>query len=109
MQKALLKTTNRLQGSYALGVICSEEDGKIYAVREGCPLILGVGIGENFFASDVTALVNHTRNVIYLEDGEFAELSGETIKVFDCTGQEIRKKVARILWDVQAAEKGGYV
>lgn len=56
----------------------------------------------------MTALVNHTRNVIYLEDGEFAELSCETIKIFDCTGQEIRKKVTRILWDVQAAEKGGY-
>lgn len=108
MRKALLKTTNRLQGSYALGVICSEEPGKIYAVREASPLILGVGIGENFFASDVTALVNHTRNVIYLEDGEFAELSGETIRVFDCTGQEISKKVTRILWDVQAAEKGGF-
>ena len=108
MRKALLKTTNRLQGSYALGVICSEEPGKIYAVREASPLILGVGIGENYFASDVTALVNHTRNVIYLEDGEFAELSCETIKIFDCTGQEIRKKVTRILWDVQAAEKGGY-
>ena len=108
MRKALLKTTNRLQGSYALGVICSVEPGKIYAVREASPLILGVGIGENYFASDVTALVNHTRNVIYLEDGEFAELSCETIKIFDCTGQEIRKKVTRILWDVQAAEKGGY-
>ena len=87
MRKALLKTTNRLQGSYALGVICSEEPGKIYAVREASPLILGVGIGENYFASDVTALVNHTRNVIYLEDGEFAELSCETIRSFDCTGQ----------------------
>ena len=108
MRKALLKTTNRLQGSYALGVICSVEPGKIYAVREASPLILGVGIGENDFASDVTALVNHTRNVIYLEDGEFAELSCETIKISDCTGQEIRKKVTRILWDVQAAEKGGY-
>ena len=108
MQKALLKTTNRLQGSYALGVICSEEPGKIYAVREASPLILGIGIGENYFASDVTALVNHTRNVIYLEDGEFAELSGEAIRVFDCTGREISKKATRILWDVQAAEKGGY-
>ena len=108
MREALLKTTNRLQGSYALGVICSEEPGKIYAVREASPLILGVGIGENYFASDVTALVNYTRNVIYLEDGEFAELSCESIKIFDCIGQEIRKRATRILWDVQAAEKGGY-
>jgi len=108
VREALIKTTNRLHGSYALGVICSEEPGKIYAVREASPLILGVGIGENFFASDVTALVNHTRNVIYLEDGEFAELSEGTIRIFDCVGQEIHRKATRILWDVQAAEKGGY-
>ena len=108
VRDALIKTANRLQGSYALGVICSVEPGRIYAVREANPLILGIGIDENFFASDVTALVNHTRNVIYLEDGEFAELSTESIRIFDCTGQEIRKKASRVLWDVQAAEKGGY-
>ncbi len=108
VRDALIKTANRLRGSYALGVICSEEPGKIYAVREASPLILGVGIDENFFASDVTALVNHTRNVIYLEDGEFAELSDTSIRIFDCSGQEIHKKATRVLWDVQAAEKGGY-
>ena len=106
--KALIRTSNRLQGSYALGVICSEEPGKIYAVREASPLILGVGVGENYFASDVTALVNHTRNAIYLEDGEFAELSDDSIRIFDVSGQQIHKKITRILWDVQAAEKGGY-
>ncbi len=108
VRDALLKTANRLRGSYALGVICTEEPGKIYAVREASPLILGIGIDENYFASDVTALVSHTRNVIYLEDGEFAELSGESVRVFDCTGTEMHKKTTRILWDVQAAEKGGY-
>ena len=106
--KALIRTSNRLQGSYALGVICSEEPGKIYAVREASPLILGVGVGENYFASDVTALVNHTRNAIYLEDGEFAELSDDSVRIFDVSGQQIHKKITRILWDVQAAEKGGY-
>ena len=108
MRDALIRTANRLQGSYALGVICSEEPGKIYAAREASPLILGVGVGENFFASDVTALVNHTRNAIYLEDGEFAELTTDSIRVFDVSGQQIHKKITRILWDVQAAEKGGY-
>ena len=106
MLEALIRTANRLQGSYALGVICAEEPGKIYAVREASPLILGIGIGENFFASDVTALVNHTRSVIYLEDGEFAELTGESIRIFDYSGREIQKKASRVLWDVQAAEKG---
>ena len=108
VRDALINTANRLQGSYAIGVLCSEEPDKLYAVREASPLILGIGLGENYFASDVTALVSHTRNVIYLEDGEFAELSGELIRIFDCTGQEIKKKATRILWDVQAAEKGGY-
>jgi glucosamine--fructose-6-phosphate aminotransferase (isomerizing) len=108
VRDALIKTANRLRGSYALGVICSEEPGKIYAVREASPLILGIGMDENFFASDVTALVNHTRNVVYLEDGEFAELSGNDIRIFDCSGREISKKVSHITWDVQAAEKGGY-
>ena len=108
VKEALIRTSNRLHGSYALGVICSEEPGKIYAVRESSPLILGVGVQENYFASDVTALVNHTRNVIYLEDGEFAEISGDQVSVYDCLGQPIPKKIARIAWDVQAAEKGGY-
>ncbi|MBR2805258.1 MAG: glutamine--fructose-6-phosphate transaminase (isomerizing) [Oscillospiraceae bacterium] len=108
MREALINTTNRLNGSYALGVICTEEPDKIYAVREASPLIIGVGVGENFFASDVTALVNHTRNVIYLEDGEFAELSADSIGIFDCLGHAVSKKVTRVMWDVQAAEKGGY-
>ncbi len=89
-------------------MICTEEPGKLYAVREASPLILGVGIDGNYFASDVTALVNHTRNVIYLEDGEFAELAADSVTVFDCLGKTVEKRISRILWDVQAAEKGGY-
>jgi len=108
MRDALIRTTNRLRGSYALGVICADEPDKLYAVREASPLILGIGVDENYFASDVTALVNFTRNAIYLEDGEFAELSPESVKVFDCLGKPVEKKIHRILWDVQAAEKGGY-
>jgi glucosamine--fructose-6-phosphate aminotransferase (isomerizing) len=108
VREALVKTTNRLRGSYALGVICTDEPGKIFAVRESSPLILGVGVGDNYFASDVTALVAYTRNAIYMEDGEYAELTNDTVKVFDCTGQELEKEVSRITWDVQAAEKGGY-
>ena len=108
VRDALIKTTNRLRGSYAIGVICNENPGTIYAAREASPLIIGVGTDENFFASDVTALVSHTRNVIYLEDGEFAKITSDTIKVFDCLGKEIDKNVVRVMWDVQAAEKGGY-
>lgn len=107
-QQAVMKAANRLQGSYALGIICADEPGRVFVVREASPLILGVGIGENFFASDVTAMVAYTRNVIYLEDGEFAELTANAIRVFDCAGREIPKQISRITWDIQAAEKGGY-
>ena len=108
LKQAVMRTAARLRGSYALGIICTAEPGKIYAVREASPLILGVGIGENYFASDVTALVSYTRNAVYLEDGEFAELTPDSITVFDCTGHTIQKRVSRITWDIQAAEKGGY-
>ena len=105
---AVMKTTSRLEGSYAIGVLCADCPGTIMAVREASPLILGIGVGESFFASDVTALVAYTRNTIYLDDGEFAELTPERITVYDCTGTAIQKPVSLITWSVEAAEKGGY-
>ena len=108
LKAAVMKTVARLNGSYALGVLCADHPGELIAVKSASPLILGVGVGENFFASDVTALVSHTRNVIYLEDGEFASLTPESITVYDCTGKPIEKTVSRVVWDVEAAEKGGY-
>ena len=105
---AVMKATSRLEGSYALGVLCSEDPGTIIAVKEASPLILGIGIGENFFASDVTALVAYTRNVLYLNDGELAELTPENITVYDCTGTPVPKTASRVTWDIEAAEKGGY-
>ena len=108
LKQAVMRTSARLRGSYALGIICADEPDTIFVVREASPLILGVGIGENFFASDVTALVAYTRNAIYLEDGEFAALTPNSVTVFNCTGQPVNKPFTRITWDVQAAEKGGY-
>ena len=108
LRKAVRKTAARLRGSYALGIACADHPETLIVVREASPLILGVGVGENWFASDVTALVSHTRNVIYLEDGEFAELTPDTVQVFDCTGRPLNKPITHITWDVQAAEKGGY-
>lgn len=107
-KKAVMKASNRLRGSYAMGIVCADEPERIFVVREASPLILGVGIGENYFASDVTAMVAYTRNVIYLEDGEFAELTPDFIRIYDCSGREISKPVSRITWDIQAAEKDGY-
>ena len=108
VKKAVIKTVSRLTGSYALGIVCTDAPNKAFIAREASPLILGVGVNENFFASDVTALVAHTRNAIYLDDGEFAELTPDEINIFDCTGQPIEKQINRITWDVQAAEKGGF-
>ena len=108
LKKAVIKTTARLQGSYALGVVCTDEPEKVYVAREASPLILGVGVGENYFASDVTALVSYTRNAIYLDDGEFAEITPDSITIFNPAGQPIEKKISRITWDIQSAEKGGY-
>ena len=107
-KRAVMKASARLVGSYALGIVCADVPDTILVVREASPLILGVGIGENFFASDVTALGAHTRNAIYLDDGEFAELTPDNIQVYDCSGHPVTKKVSRITWDIQAAEKGGY-
>ena len=108
VRKALMKAANRLRGSYALGLICTDEPEKVFAVRESSPLIIGLGAGENFFASDITALVPYTRSAVYMDDGEYAELTKDSVKVFDGSGREIAKPVSRITWDVQAAEKGGY-
>lgn len=108
LKKAVLKAASRLEGSYALGVICSDDPDTVMAVREHSPLIIGAGIGENFFASDVTALVPYTRNVIYLEDGEFASITPDGIEVFDGTGRPVSKELSRITWDIRTAEKGGY-
>lgn len=107
-KQALLKTIARLEGSYAIGALCADHPEKIFAARQFSPLILGLGVGENFIASDVTALVSHTKNVIYLDEGEVAELSPEGVTVYDGTGRPIEKPVSRVTWDVEAAAKGGF-
>ena len=105
---ALRRTTARLTGSYALGILCADTPDTLYAVREASPLILGVGVGENYFASDVTALVAHTKNVIYLDDGEMACITPKDVTVYDCAGRTVEKRISRVSWNVEAAEKGGY-
>ncbi len=108
LKKAVLKTVARLEGAYALGVLCAEEKGRLIATRHAAPLIVGVGIGENYFASDVTALVAYTKNIIDLEDGEIADLTPDATTVYDGLGRPVEKPVNRITWDIAAAEKGGY-
>ncbi len=108
LKAAVLQTVARLEGAYALGILCAEERGRVIAARHAAPLILGVGKTENYFASDVTALVAHTKDVIYLEDGEIADITPNEIAFYDTQGAPIEKSVTHIDWDVAAAEKGGY-
>ncbi len=108
IKTAVMKTASRLEGSYALGIVCTDAPDSLFVVREASPLILGVGVKENYFASDVTALISHTKNVIYMEDGEIACLTPEKITVYDCAGRETDKAISRVTWSVEAAEKGGY-
>ena len=108
LKETVMRATARLEGSYVLGILCADEPDRLFVAKNGGPMILGVGAGENFFASDVTALVSHTKNVIYIDDGEFAELTADHLTVYDCTGQSIQKKISRVIWDIEAAEKGGY-
>ncbi len=107
-KRALMKTVARLEGSYAIGAVCSDFPESVFVTKALSPMIIGIGAGENFFASDVTALVSHTKNVIYLEDGEIAELTPEEVIIYDAAGKPVEKKISRVAWDTEAAEKGGY-
>lgn len=99
---------NRLEGSFALGIICTDCPETLIAVKKFSPLIIGIGDNCNLIASDVTALVTHTKNVIYLNDGEVAFLTPNSVEIFDSTGAMTSNKISVINWDISAAEKGGY-
>ncbi len=106
--EALIKVIERVEGSYALGVLCSDYPDRFVAVRKASPLIVGVGEGENFIASDVTAILKYTRNVYYLEDNEIVVLSKDSVDVYNTDKELVNKEIFKVDWDVSAAEKGGY-
>ena len=108
IKKTLAKISSMLEGSYALGVLCADFPGSIFAAKVSSPLIIGIGAGENYFASDITAFISHTKNVIDLDDGEFAEITADKVTVFDHNLRDIKKEERKITWDVAAAEKSGY-
>ena len=105
---ALYMVLHRIEGAYALGMLCADCPDRIIAARKDAPLLLGYGKGCNFLASDVTAIIKHTRDVAYMEDGEVAVLTREGIEVYDALEQKVEKKHFTIDWEVSAAEKGGY-
>ena len=105
---AIAKTMVRVRGSYALAVMFKDYPGEIYAARKDSPMILGIGEGENFLASDVPAILQYTRKVIYMDNYEMVRLTPETVEVYDLNGDVNEKPVTEITWDAEAAEKGGY-
>ncbi|MBW6410457.1 glutamine--fructose-6-phosphate transaminase (isomerizing) [Clostridium weizhouense] len=106
--EAVVKTLKRLEGSYALGVVCKDEPDKLIAVRKECPLIVGLGKDESFIASDIPAVLSYTRDVYLLEDHEIAILSKDGVKLYSEDGKEIKKDVYHVTWSEDAAEKGGF-
>jgi glucosamine--fructose-6-phosphate aminotransferase (isomerizing) len=104
----LRKTLKELEGSYALGVLCADEQEKLVLARNNSPLVIGLGSGENFAASDVTAFLNYTRDVIFIDNFETAILTPTSVEIFDKEGKVREKEIERIEWDFEAAEKAGY-
>ncbi len=106
--KAVQKTLHTLEGSFALGVICKDYPDRIICARKESPLVVGLGKNENFIASDVTALLEHTRDVYYLDEKEIAVLYTDHVELFNFDGEKVIKQPSHVEWDMEAAEKGGY-
>jgi len=109
IMEALTKVLHRIEGAYALGIICADCPDRLIAARKDSPLILGYGEGCHFLASDVTAVIKYTREVCYLEDGEIAVLTADGITVYNHPYlQPVEKEKHHVDWEISAAEKGGY-
>lgn len=108
MLSTLMKVRERIRGSYALGIIDSESPERLICTRKESPLIIGLGNGKNFMASDVPAILKHTRDVMFLENNEMAVIEKDKVSVYNSQGIEIEKAVTKIEWDMEQANKGGY-
>ncbi len=108
LAKALRAATRDIQGSYAIVALCEDEPGTLVAARSGCPLVIGRTKDAAIIASDVMAMLAHTREVTYLEEGDLAEVTRTGVKITDGKGRAVKRPTTRITWDAEAAEKGGY-
>ena len=106
--EAVRKTADKLDGSYALGILCKDYPDEFVCVRHSSPLIVGIGQNSNFIASDITAILSYTNNIYKLNDGEIALISTKEIKFYDKYLQPLTKSITKIDWDISAAEKCGY-
>lgn len=105
---AVISTVSEIEGAYALGIMFRDFKDRIFAVRKESPLIVGVGKGEMFIASDVTAILEHTKQYYLLEENEIAEISKDGVVFYDHHKNEIQKELMTADWDIAAAEKGGF-
>ncbi|HYV96338.1 MAG TPA: glutamine--fructose-6-phosphate transaminase (isomerizing) [Gemmatimonadaceae bacterium] len=108
LEQAVISALHRLEGTYGIAVISNRDPGKIVAARKGSPLLLGIGEGEFFVASDAAAILQHTRNVVYLDDGNVAVLDRNGYRVLGIDSIQVDKQVDRIDWDLAEIERGGY-
>jgi len=106
--QAVVEAVNKLEGSYALGAICKDCDNMLIAARKDSPLVVGLGEGENFIASDIAPLLKYTKKMYILEDGEFVAINRDGVIVFDINQNKIEKTIFSADWDIEAAERGGY-
>ncbi len=106
--EATKKVLKRIRGAYALGIMAVNEPDRIIAVRKESPLIIGLGEGENFIASDIPAILKYTRDVYLIENNEIVELKKDSIKIMDIKGNIINRDIMHVEWDIEAASKGGY-
>jgi glucosamine--fructose-6-phosphate aminotransferase (isomerizing) len=108
LEDAVIEALWQIEGTYGIAVISSDDKDKLVAARKGSPLLIGLGEGEYFVASDASAILAHTREVVYLDDGELAVLTRKGYSVIDLRAQERDKKVSKIDWDLSQIERGGF-
>ncbi|APF27960.1 MULTISPECIES: glutamine--fructose-6-phosphate transaminase (isomerizing) [Clostridium] len=106
--QAVFKAIKKLRGAYALGVVCKDNPEQLVAVRKDSPLIVGIGENENFIASDVPAILKYTRDVYFLDNGEVVTLEKNKVTIYNEKEEKITKEPFHVMWDVEAASKGGY-
>ncbi len=106
--EAVLEAVKYLKGAFAFAVVSVKEPGRVIGVKEGSPLIVGIGEGENFLASDIPAILPYTRRIIPLNDGEVVDITPEGVNIYDFSGNPVTKEIMIVPWDLISAERGGF-
>src|SRR5438477_9399134 len=106
--EATRRAIQELEGSYSIVVLCESEPDRLVVAKSATPIVLGLGEGENFVASDIPALLDHTRKVLFLEDGEVAELTAKSVEITTFDGEPVERQPKVVAWDAVTAQKGGY-